>query len=120
MSPQGNPCLPVGTKVIHLDSKWTDATKSEVVAFYSNNTVGDVTCTAAFHKNGQWTGYAITFVPAGAQHLGGEQSGLWDTGDDSSSMRYLCFAGRWPLDSKGNFCNSGQTFTGQTIAGTDK
>ena len=116
----GNPCLPVGTEVIHLDSKWTDATKSEVVAFYSNDTVGDVTCTAAFHKNGQWTGYAITFVPAGAQHLGGEQGGLWDTGDDSSSMRYLCFAGRWPLDSKGNSCNSGQVFTGQTIAGTDK
>lgn len=119
-APVVNPCIENDVAIIHLDSQWTDATRSEVIGFLTNDSVQDVTCTVAFHKNGQWTDYQIGFLPAGAKHMGGEQGGIWDTGVDSSSMKYACFDGRWPMKADGQYCNANLVFTGQTVAGTDK
>ena len=126
------PRVPVGTTVqnpaschdmrfvVPLDTKWTSPKKTEVVGYFTNDSISGVTCTWAFHKNGKWTEYGQGYIRAGAVRQGGEQGGVWTVGADSSSMKYACFEGKDPVDVNGHSCNANLVFTGQTMAGTDK
>ena len=90
-----------------------------MVGFFTNNSISDVTCTWAFHKNGQWTEIGTGYVKTGAVHKGGQGGGIWTVGADSFDMQYSCFMGIDPVDAQGHFCTLGVVFSGQTKAGTD-
>lgn len=107
-------------EIVELEAKWKDPDHTEVVGYFTNNSVSDVTCTSAFHKNGEWTEYGTGVIKAGAKHQGGEFGGMFSMGVDSSTIKYACFLGNWPENEHGRFCNVGLKFTGQTLAGTDR
>lgn len=109
-------CRPVNI-IVHLESHWTDSSKTKVAGSFSNDSVNDATCTVAFHKNGQWTEYQTGIVKAGAQHVG---DGLWSVGTDSSDIKYVCYEGMNPVDIHGSSCNANVHFFGMTTAGSDK
>lgn len=54
---------------------------AEIVGFISNNSLGDATCTRAFHKHGIWTEPGQMVVRARKQHQGGEFGGVWSVGN---------------------------------------
>jgi len=114
-------CIDPGYTV-RFDTLWTNPQKLEVIGYFYNNNINDVTCVWAFHKNGQWdiksAGRGV--IRAGVQKQGGEQGGVWDTGDDSSTIQYKCYLGDNPVDVHGNDCLNSVVFSGMTIAGTDK
>ncbi|MBB5063829.1 hypothetical protein HDF15_002174 [Granulicella mallensis] len=105
--------------VIHLEAQWKDKDQTEVVGYFTNDSISDVTCTSAFHKNGAWTEYGTGVIKAGARHQGGEFGGMFSMGVDSSDIRYVCYMGNWPVNEHGRYCNMGIKFTGPTIAGSD-
>jgi hypothetical protein len=120
------PCIPAScinmNHVVHLQSEiFAPAPKDqrEVVGFFTNNSISDVTCTWAFHKNGQWAEIGTGYVKKTAVHQGGQGGGIWTVGADSWDMQYSCFMGIDPVDAHGHFCTLGVTFSGQTKAGTD-
>ena len=116
-----NPAACRGTGYsVHLVSKWTDASKTEVVGFFDNNSGGDATCTWAFHKHGVWTDEGQLYLKFNQQHVGGKYGGVYSVGNDSSHIKYQCFEGIDPVDVHGKFCNQGIVFVGPTDAGTDK
>ena len=55
-------------------SRRPDATKTEVIGFFDNNSLGDVTCTWAFHKHGVWTDEGQMYLKFHDQHKGGESA----------------------------------------------
>ncbi len=99
--------------MVHLESRraYPDRGNHEVVGFLTNNTVGDLTCTVAFHKNGHWTEYQTGILPEGAKHVGGEMGGTWTVDADSPNMKYACFMGRDPVDVHGKSCNYNLNFS---------
>lgn len=105
---------------MHFESRWTDARKTEVVGFFTNNSISDATCTWAFHKNGIWTEPGQGTFKAGEKHKGGEMGGVWTVGADSSTIQYVCFEGIDPVDEHGRSCNANVKFSGMTNAGTDR
>jgi hypothetical protein len=117
-------CWPASCRNTNLsmkfESHWMDAKKAEVVGFISNNSLGDATCTWAFHKHGIWTEPGQMVVQAGKQHQGGEFGGVWSVETDSSDIQYVCFEGIDPVDVHGKLCNQEVVFIGPTTAGTDK
>jgi hypothetical protein len=120
-------CVPAScmgmNHVVHLESELfpygPKVGNTEVVGYFTNNSISDVTCTWAFHKGGQWTEVGTGLIKAGATHQGGQGGGIWTTGADSWDMKYACFEGHDPVDAQGHICTVGVVFSGQTSAGTD-
>ena len=101
----GAGCVGVDPSVVTVKSKWAGAGSNEVVAWITNNSSEWVTCTTAFRKNGQWTDYATGSIAPGKTN-GGEMGGFYTFGADSTVIRYACFAGKDPMDSKGTYCSA--------------
>ena len=108
--------------IVHLQSEWFPygpKENNEVVGYFTNNSTVNVTCTWAFHKNGQWTEVGTGYIKVGATHQGGQGGGIWTMGADSSDMRYACFEGSDPVGPDGKHCTTEVVFSGPTSAGTD-
>jgi len=108
--------------IVHLQSEWFPygpKENNEVVGYFTNNSTVNVTCTWAFHKNGQWTEVGTGYIKVGATHQGGQGGGIWTMGADSSDMRYACFEGSDPVGPDGKHCATEVVFSGPTSAGTD-
>jgi hypothetical protein len=110
------------TAQIYLDSNWTDASKQEVVGYFTNPNSDYVSCVYAFHKAGRWDmkNASTIILGAGAKRRGGEDDGVWDKGDDSSNIKYQCYSGRMPVDANGDDCLGSVVFTGPPDPGTEK
>jgi hypothetical protein len=96
--------------------------KEEVVGYFTNDNSDYVSCIYAFHKNGRWdmANAGTIVLRAGVQHYGGEMNSVWDKGDDSSNIKFQCYAGRTPVDANGDDCLSSVVFTGLPAPGTEK
>lgn len=77
----------------------------EVVGHFTSNYDDIATCTTAFHHNGVWDDYGMGTVKPG-QTTGGEMGGFWTCGADLDEVRYVCFRGDTPMDSKNHICNA--------------
>ncbi len=99
-------CIDV-THSVSVTSEWKTnfgSCDKEVVGRMTNNSGEWATCTTAYHKNGQWTEYEIGSIGPGQTH-GGEMSGFYTCGADSSTVRYACFAGKDPVNANGHVCS---------------
>ena len=99
--------------MVTVDSHWFTPgdPEHEVVGFFTNGTLGTLTCTFAFEKGMKWVEYGNIYLKEGEKSKGGQFGGVWTMGATSDKIRYQCFEGKDPVDIHGRSCNAPLRFS---------